>query len=279
MLYMCCSARRGGSRRLVASGGRQGRPGSGTLSDQGFGSSLAAGDIRASGYDDLVVGVPGATVNGRASAGAMVVLHGGPDGVSSEGAQRWTQDSKGIHGKAERGDEFGGGPLVLGHFAGRRTISDLAIGVFEERIRGKGQAGAVNVIYGSSKGLTARGDQMWTEATRGIEGQPGFGDALGISLATANFGKDDTSHRYDDLAIGVIGGGPQRGGGVHLLYGSPGGLASRNSQLWSQASHGVPGRAEYGDEFGHSLAAADFGNGPYADLAVGIAGSLSAPTR
>jgi len=242
----------------------------GTLRDSGFGTALSAGDFRASGFDDLVIGVPGATVSRKRGAGAVVVLRGGVGGVASVGAQRWTQDSPGIHGTAERDDNLGGGEgLAVGHFAGH-AYADLAIGVPAEQLGGRSRAGVVHVLYGSADGLTAKGNQLWSEQTSGIAGQPRTDDLFGIDLAAANFGKDSTTRRYHDLAIGVPGGGASGGGGVHILYGTAAGLTARKSQVWNQDSPGVPGRPQDGDWFGRCLAAANFGANPYADIAVGI---------
>jgi hypothetical protein len=135
----------------------------------------------------------------------------------------------------------------------------------------------VNVIYGSRSGLTAARNQLWSEASPGVAGKPTNDEIFGGDVAAANYGKDGGSHRYDDLAIGVPRGGPHLSGAVHVLYGAAGGLSSRRSQLWSQASPNVPGTAEFGDDFGLSIAAADFGRGPYADLAVGVASESVGP--
>ena len=40
--------------------------------------------------------------------------------------------------------------------------------------------------------------------------------------------------------------------------------------MWSQGSQGITGTPEAGDQFGYSLAAANFGNSGQADLAVGV---------
>jgi hypothetical protein len=47
-------------------------------------------------------------------------------------------------------------------------------------------------------------------------------------------------------------------------------LAGTGSQLFSQDSPGVPGMAEGGNQFGSALAAGDFDNDGFADLAVGV---------
>jgi hypothetical protein len=77
----------------------------------------------------------------------------------------------------------------------------------------------------------------------------------------------------DDLAVGAPFeslGGLSTAGAVHVLYGSGGGLTGTGSQLFTQDSPGVPDTAELGDTFGIGLAAGDFDNDGFADLAVGV---------
>ena len=47
-------------------------------------------------------------------------------------------------------------------------FDDLAIGVPGEDVGAAGNAGAVNVIYGSKKGLRAKGDQFWHQDVLGV---------------------------------------------------------------------------------------------------------------
>jgi hypothetical protein len=57
---------------------------------------------------------------------------------------------------------------------------------------------------------------------------------------------------------------------VHVLYGTPTGLASTNSQYWLQSSSGVIDSPEAGDRFGSALAIGDFLDGARLDLAIGV---------
>ncbi len=78
---------------------------------------------------------------------------------------------------------------------------------------------------------------------------------------------------FADLAIGahsVDVGGAGAAGAVNVLYGSsPDGLTVSQSQLWDQSVLESDG-AEAGDQFGWSLAAADFNGDRYLDLAIGV---------
>ena len=91
---------------------------------------------------------------------------------------------------------------------------------------------------------------------------------------------------HDDLAIGMPGmlgwdsedlGKP---GAVVLLYGGETGLTAMGAMRITQDASGVPGTAEQGDEFGATLAIANYGKSASEDLVVGVPGeSLGAIER
>ncbi|MGQ4389923.1 hypothetical protein [Streptomyces sp. SAS_270] len=72
-----------------------------------FGQSLSIGDVNADGYADVLVGSPGEAVGTRAYAGTAVLLRGSATGLSTTKAVGYTQNSTGVPGTAERGDQFG----------------------------------------------------------------------------------------------------------------------------------------------------------------------------
>ncbi|MBI4261719.1 MAG: FG-GAP repeat protein [Actinobacteria bacterium] len=237
--------------------------------EEQYGISVASGDLNGDGYDDLAFGGPGESVGAAEKAGAVCVLYGSVDRLTMAGAQLWHQNVAGVEGGAETGDFFGAS-LAIGDF-NLDGYGDLAVGVPGEDVS-VADAGAVNVLYGSAAGLSAAGDQVWTQNSPGVLDVSETGDRFGLSLAAANFGNG----AHHDLAIGV----PFEdflarpdiidAGAVNVLYGSAAGLTSTGDQVWSQNSPGVEGGAETGDRFGNSLAAANFGKGGTADLAIGV---------
>jgi hypothetical protein len=242
----------------------------GILDDPGegdyFGKALAAGDFDGDGCADLAVGVPGEDIDVEAEAGAVNVIYGSRDGLTSDGNQLWSQGSVGIQGTPESGDEFGS-VLTTGDFDGD-GYADLAVGTPKE---GTGdpvvwRVGAVNVIYGSSSGLTATGDELWQLSDLFITSEQD--DEFGYSLATGDFNNDG----YDELAIGVPGKdlAVTSMGAVYVLTGSGSGLTSSTTEEWSQNTPGVVDVGEVNDMFGSELAACDFDGDGYADLAVGV---------
>src|SRR5688500_14283099 len=109
----------------------------------------ASGDFNNDGFADLAIGVPGE----NAAAGAVSVIYGDATGLSTSrvGDQLWTQDSAGVQGDAEAGDNFGYA-VAVGNFDDD-AYDDLAIGVPYENLTTT-SAGRVNIIYGSSSGLS-----------------------------------------------------------------------------------------------------------------------------
>ncbi|WP_327432489.1 FG-GAP-like repeat-containing protein [Streptomyces sp. NBC_01236] len=78
--------------------------------DDRFGDSVALGDTNGDGYADLVIGTPfetGSDAEGTFRAGAVTVLRGGPQGVTTTGAQVLTQNTKGVPSTSEVLDHFG----------------------------------------------------------------------------------------------------------------------------------------------------------------------------
>ena len=57
---------------------------------------------------------------------------------------------------------------------------------------------------------------------------------------------------------------------MQVFHGSASGLSAARNQLWAQDSPGILGTGETSDEFGWSLAAGDFSNDGFDDLAIGI---------
>jgi hypothetical protein len=168
---------------------------------------------------------------------------------------------------------------VLSDFNGD-GFADLAVGTPFEDVGAVGQAGAVNVLYGSGAGLQATGnggpdDQFWTQDSPNVAGDGAeSGDQFGAFLAAGDFNTDG----FADLAIGVpfedVGAIPLAGA-VNVLYGSVDGLqatgeAGPDDQFWTQGSNGMGDSAENSDELGIPVTAGDFNADGFTDLAVGV---------
>lgn len=149
--------------------------------------------------------------------------------------------------------------------------ADLVLAAPLESVNGDEAAGAVNVVYGSSGGLTAANDQIWSQDTFGILDGAEIGDFFGSHLAVGDFDADG----YGDLAVGAYAedvGAVIDAGAVNVLYGSEAGLTAAGTQLWTQDTPRIPNFAEEGDEFSAGLGAGDFNGDGFADLAIGARG-------
>jgi hypothetical protein len=144
-----------------------------------FGHTLAAGDFNGDGSTDLAIGAPNETVNGVLNAGAVYAVYGSASGLGVAGNQFWTQESLNNGSVSQAGDLFGNA-LAVGDFNGD-GMADLAIGTPGKTIGTATGAGAVDVLYGTSVGLTTVNDQFWDENLLGGTSNTGdgFGGALG----------------------------------------------------------------------------------------------------
>jgi hypothetical protein len=71
--------------------------------------------------------------------------------------------------------------LVAGDYRGNGR-SDLAIGVPEESYGGFSQAGVVEVLDATRRGLTGVGSQLWARKTSGVPGAPHDQDVFGWAV-------------------------------------------------------------------------------------------------
>ena len=160
----------------------------GVAAEQGdrFGWALAVGDFDRNGRADLAIGTPNEDTTAGSDAGIVTVLSSYGTGVlDTQSAKTWSQASTGVPGAAEAGDRFGAALAACN--LGNGLAADLAIGVPLEDFTAGGltrsNAGVVDVLYGSTSGLTATGVQDWSQATTSMLGGFEPDDQFGYVLA------------------------------------------------------------------------------------------------
>jgi hypothetical protein len=235
-----------------------------------FGGALATGNFDGDAYADLIVGAP----HCHATRGTVFAYSGGEDELELLNVMSLNDFS--LERKAY--DHFGAA-LAVGDFNGD-GFDDLAVGVpGRDHTSIVVDIGAVAIYHGRTRWF----DEVWSFLTprRVMHQENGgthvneAGDHFGEVLVTGNFNGD----RYDDLAVGVPledVGGLVNAGEVTIYIGrGSGGLLPQigHSHLNQNSASdwaALADVAEEGDEFGASLAAADFDGDGILDLAIGV---------
>ena len=228
-----------------------------------FGAALAAGDFNQDGFDDLAIGVPGEQLDAKSSAGAVSILYGDRNGLSTANDDFVHQDLTEVEGEAASNDTFGFA-LATGDF-NRDDYDDLATGIPGKVVDGAADAGAVHVLFGSAAGISGDNDQLWTQSDS-LGQAAEAGDRFGETLITADFDNDEA----DELVVGSPGESidlTANVGLVTVLSGSREGLSASEGSAWSQTDLGLVHDAD--EAFGSALAAGNFNDDQFHDLAVG----------
>lgn len=265
----------GGPRGLTARGDdllSHGRNGFGDPPAEfdGFGWSLATGNLNRDRRHELVASTPFGAVAGAEDAGFIEILRGSREGLTPRGARRISQTSSGIADAPDADDRFGWS-LALGN-VGRSARRDLAIGVPGEDVGTADGAGAVHVLFGGRRRLRTKGSQYLDQGvllsgSESVDAAPEDGDRFGSSLT---MGRIDDRAR-EDLAIGTPGedveeefGSPVPGGGaVSIGWGGADGVRTAPGESGALLNDSPNGG------FGYALVASDFGGERFEDLAIG----------
>ena len=200
------------------------------------------------GWSLIAAGAPGTDAPGAPDAGAVLgwrVLQDSarvagvpPVPLSFQPPDTYVQGVGGLQGRAERNDRFGS---VLSEVAD----GGLVVGIPEEDIGARKDAGAVAFLRFSTSGVLEGNDLLWQGS--GLPGKSRAGDRAGAAVLDRQVGVPgkDADGRKDSGAV--------------LMWDNE----NNRYRVVTQNSKGVPDTSEKGDAFGSALA----GN-----LAVGVPG-------
>jgi hypothetical protein len=130
----------------------------------GFGSSLAMGDVNGDGRADLAVGIPGTDVGTIKDAGAIEVLYASGSGISGTGSIQWTESTAGVPGDA----------VTSGRFGASVRIANVESGYADVIVGAPGGSGVLVQLRGARTGLTTSGSTSVLMS--------GSGNAFGAAL-------------------------------------------------------------------------------------------------
>ncbi|MFF8866286.1 FG-GAP repeat protein [Streptomyces sp. NPDC015139] len=151
-------------------------------------ATTARFDFNGDGYTDIAVGMPDATVDGKAKAGYVSVIYGGPQSPS-QSTGVISQAEAGIPGTPEAGDRFGSSVAPVD--VDGDGVFELAVGASGESLtsdQGKDE-GTITVLDGS--GWNVKG----TVVARGA----GAFSSIGRTIATGDYdGDGDTDLAYGE---------------------------------------------------------------------------------
>jgi hypothetical protein len=219
------------------------------------GGAVPHEDFNGDMYDDLAIGIPGATVDGHAHAGAIEVLYGGPKGLHAAGSQLWSLASPGVPGLPSTDDQLGFS-VASGDFNGD-GYDDLVAGAPFADVRltngtTYADTGMLLVLFGSANGLTSSHAQWISDGT--IQTGAHAGWALASCDMVGAGGKPDGR---DDIAVGAPGTND-----VNVVYGMGLHAGQRSAEGINtpySAGDGVGSSVACGHLTGRSLADAVFG--------------------
>ena len=202
--------------------------------------ALAVGNVSGTSRPEVVLGV--APYKDKRGGRVETLSLSGGRASTKVTRTELTQDSPGVRGSSEKGDDFGNA-VDLGDLD-RDGYADLVVGAPGED-KGRGR---VTVVYGGSKGYRTSDGKIYDQDTRGVPGKAEKNDAFGTSVALVDHDQDG----HLDLAVGASGENDDQGA-VTTLDGSGTSITTKAARTFTLKDLGYPtpdGRGRFGSSLG-----------------------------
>ncbi|WGV24804.1 beta strand repeat-containing protein [Halotia branconii] len=239
----------------------------GINADDLLGASVSsAGDINSDGFDDLIIGAPGASPNGQRGAGSSYVIFGTSSGFAASLDLSLLDGSNGFVINGNIFDRSGTSVSSAGDINGD-GIDDLIIGT-------DNFGSPSYVVFGSTSGFAANFNLSTLDGSNGFVINP---RSLLSSVSSAG---DINGDGIDDVIIGdyeAEANGQSRAGKSYVVFGSSSGFSASLDLSSLDGSNGfVINGINRDDNLGRSVSnAGDINGDGFDDLIIGAPGAGS----